>query len=143
MVVVLVDHEDRKDCPGDWAVELEKAFKSLGYQDVSVAVKNRKFENWLIADVNAFRKMKARYKMTKAFENAVRPDKADLVEDAERLINQIVIKSEYHKRRDAAKIAQLQELEEAGRHSRSFRRFLRLIGYPDYRDQSRKPKPKR
>jgi len=60
VVVVLVDHEDREDCPGDWAAELENAFKSLGYQDVSIAVKNRKFENWLIADVNAFRKMKAR-----------------------------------------------------------------------------------
>lgn len=139
-VVVLIDHEDREECAGDWAVSLETAFLALGYEDIRVAVKHRKLENWLISDVNVFRKLKARYRLTKSFERAVRPNKADSIADAERLINSIVVKGEYHKRRDAAQITQHQEVGEVGQHSRSFRRFLRLIGHPDYADQSKKPK---
>lgn len=76
-VVVLIDHDDRAECTGDWAVVLEDAFNALGHQDVQVAVKNRKLENWLISDVSVFRKLKARYKLTKAFEKAVKPKPRD------------------------------------------------------------------
>jgi hypothetical protein len=140
-VVVLVDREDQAGTPGEIAISLEAAFHELGHQQVYVVIKNRKFENWLIADVGAFRQMPRRYKVSSAFEKAVSPDKADSVKDAEALINQIALKVKYHKRHDAAQIAEKQNEAEIGLNSRSFRRFLRLIGHPDYRDQSCKPKP--
>ena len=141
-VIVLIDREDRPECSGGWAVEIEAAFKRLGHQHIKVVIKNRKFENWLIADVGVFRKLKARYKVTEKFEKSVVPDKADTVADAKALLDQIVIKHGFHKRRDAAQVAALQDHLEIGKNSRSFRRFLRLIGHPHYKDQSKKPFPK-
>ena len=139
VVVVLIDREDRRECCGDWAVELEGAFDSVGFQGVKVVVKNRKLENWLIADVAVFRKLKSRYKVTSSFEKSVKPNRADSVEDAELLLNKVVVSGEYHKRRDAGQILGLQDCLEVGQHSRSFRRFLRLIKHPVYESQSRKP----
>jgi len=141
-VIILIDREDRQECPGDWAAEIEAAFNRLGHQHVKVVIKNRKFENWLIADVNVFKKLSARYKVTEKFEKSVVPNKADSVRDAKALLDQIAVKREFHKRRDAAQIAALQDYLEMGGNSRSFRRFLRLIGHPHYRDQSKKPFPK-
>jgi hypothetical protein len=142
-VIVLVDREDLKGSPSDLATSLETAFREKGHSHICVVIKNRKFENWLIADPQAFKKMPARYKVTLAFEKAVVPDKADSVEDAEAHINRIVKgKDKYHKRRDAVQITAKQDCLEIGQNSRSFRRFLRLVGHPDYEDQSCKSKPK-
>lgn len=137
-VVVLIDREDRSECPTRLAQDIEGAFRKLGHKNVSVIIKNRKFENWLIADVEVFRN-KARYKVTNKFIKAVVPNKADSVDNAEALLNQICIGTEYHKRRDAAQITDLQDVSSIGNHSRSFRRFLRLIGHPDYIAQSKNP----
>lgn len=138
-IIVLIDRENRQACPGQWKDEIERAISKLGYSQVRVVIKNRKFENWLIADVRVFEKLRARYQVTGIL---IAPDKADDVEDAEKLLNKIAVKVEYRKGRDAAQITALQDYLEVGRNSRSFRRFLRLIGHPHYRDQSKKPFPK-
>ena len=64
LIVVLIDREDRKECPPEFASQLKRAFAKLGYDDIRVVIKNRTFENWLIADVKALKKMSARFKVT-------------------------------------------------------------------------------
>jgi hypothetical protein len=138
-IVVLIDKEDRLECPSQFASNIEAAFSAIGCPHVEVAVKNRNFENWLIADVDVFNRLRSRYRVTKAFQKAVSPNKADSVPDAESLLNKIVVSGEYHKRRDAAQITKLQEADKMARNSRSFRRFLRIVGHSDYLLQSKKP----
>lgn len=138
-VVVLIDREDQPKCPSELAKEIEDAFRKLGHLNVSIAIKNRCFENWLISDTQVFKKLSARYRLTDAFTKTVTPNKADLIENAADLLNKICIGAEYHKRRDAAQITKLQDIYEVGKHSRSFRRFLRLVGHRNYKEQSKKP----
>jgi hypothetical protein len=138
-VLVLIDRESRTECPGIWATTLGASFHAAGYPLVSVVVKNRKLENWLISDTSVFRRARGRYKLTNSFINSVERNKADNVEDAETLLNSIVIGSSYHKRKDAAQITALQDPITMALHSRSFRRLLRLLGDSSYESQSRRP----
>lgn len=138
-IVVLIDKEDRQECPSQFANDIEAAFGAIGCFNIQVAVKNRKFENWLVADVDVFDQLRSRYRVTKTFRKAISPNKADSVPDAESLLNKIVLSGEYHKRRDAAQITGLQEADKMAQNSRSFRRFLRLVGHSNYLLQSKKP----
>lgn len=138
-ILVLIDHEHRTECPGDRAEALCKYFHAAGYPLVSVVVKNRKLENWLVSDTSVFRRARGRYKLTTSFVNSVEPNKADNVVDAEALLNSIVIGCAYHKRKDAAQITALQNPATVALHSRSFRRLLRLLGQSSYQTQSRRP----
>jgi len=109
-------------------------------EQVHVVVKNRKFENWLIADPKALASLKGRFKPTQAFRKHVSPNKADNVPDGAVLLKQICVKgSYYHKTQDPPRILAAMDVAEGGRNSRSFRRFLRLVGDRRYRDQSKKP----
>lgn len=139
-ILVLIDMEDNPGCPGDYSARLQNGFANLGL-DVIVIAKVRCFENWLIADPAAFKKMKARYKVTRMFERAVAPNKADSHSPihAARLIDSIAVKHKYHKRKDAIAIGAKLDISTAGRNSRSFRRLLRCLGHPDYVAQSRNP----
>ncbi len=138
-IVVLIDREDQPECPSELAQGIENAFRKLGHSNVHVAIKNRRFENWLISDTKVFKKLSARYKTTEAFISTVIPNKADTVENATGLLNKICVGPEYHKRRDAAQITKHQDISEISKNSRSFRRFLRLLGHQDYETQSKKP----
>lgn len=138
-VVILIDREDRRERPGDWAATLCACFHAAGYRLVSVVVKNRKLENWLISDTDVFRRARARYKLTTAFVSSVEPNKADNVVNAEALLNSIVVDSDYHKRKDAAQITSMQNPTAMALHSRSFRRLLRVLGDPAYKNQSCRP----
>ncbi|MGI8654804.1 MAG: DUF4276 family protein [Pyrinomonadaceae bacterium] len=138
-IIVLIDREDRSDCPPAFAKAIERAFKNLDCPNVKVAVKDKKFENWLVSDVTVFRHFAARYRVTGAFRNRVAPNKADSIRDAEELLNQICIKDQYHKRRDAAKITDAQAVLEIAKNSRSFRKFLNLIEHDKYLNQSKRP----
>lgn len=139
-IIVLIDREDRGECPPEFAEAIESAFKHLDCPNVKVAIKDKKFENWLVSDVTVFRRFAARYRVTGAFRSRVAPNKADSVRDAEELLNQICIgKEPYHKRRDAAKITDAQAVLEIAKNSRSFRRFLRLLGHDEYLNQSKRP----
>jgi len=138
LIVVLIDREDRQECPPEFANQLKRAFAKLGYDDIHVVVKNRTFENWLIADLEALKQLRGRFKVTKTFERTVSPNIADNVVDAEALLNTIVVKQKYHKRRDATRIMAVQEIRNMAKNSRSFRRFLRVVGHPQYLSQSKK-----
>lgn len=140
LIVVLIDLEDRGDCPPLFAVNIRAAFVRLGLTSIEVVVKKRQFENWLIADPESLqRKLPARLNVTPAFVNAVSPNKADSIERPQELLNRICIKSEYHKRQDATNFAKAVEPSRAATNSRSFRRFLRVVGFPGYLTQSRSP----
>ncbi len=46
LIVVLIDREDRGDCPSRFAANIRAAFVRLGLASIEVVVKDRKFENW-------------------------------------------------------------------------------------------------
>ncbi len=139
LIAVLIDREDREECPPEFADQLKRAFAKLGYDDIRVVVKNRTFENWLIADINALKKLSRLFNVTKTFERTVSPNKADNVRDAKALLNKIAIKHGYRKGRDDARITAVQEALNMAKNSRSFRRFLCVVGHPQYLLQSKKP----
>jgi len=134
----LIDREDREDCAPEFAQTIEGAMEGMGEQ-VHVVVKNRTFENWLIADPDCFGRLSGRFKLTNAFVGRVSPDKADNVRDATAMLNRICVKGSYHKTLDPPKILGAMDVGQAGKNSRSFRRFLRILGDKRYRDQSKKP----
>lgn len=138
--VVLIDREDRTECCGGWAKKLERAFGAIGYANVTVGIKNRQFENWLLADVDALKALHTLFKVTRTFERLVVPNKADHILDPTNELSKIRKGNRsYHKRRDAQKITALQDPDKVARNSRSFRRFLRLLAHPRYAEQSKKP----
>ena len=55
--VVLLDREMRGDCPGEFAIEVLAAVRSLCGTgiDFTVVLKDRCFENWLVADVQSLK----------------------------------------------------------------------------------------
>lgn len=137
-ILVLIDREDNKECPGIFADRIKNAFARAGYGGVSVVVKDRCFENWLVADVDALEQLRRRFQVTTAFKNSIVPNKADNINAFEQL-NRITRGPSYHKRRDAAAITEKQDPVRVALNSRSFRRFLKLISHPNYRCQSKYP----
>jgi len=138
-IILLIDREDREDCCPALAAEIERALAGVGAQDVHVVVKDRAFENWLVADPEALAALAGRFRITKAFRSAVAPDKADAVHSAAALLSRACLGKPYNKRRDPARIVEAMDVVAAARNSRSLRRFLRLVGSSAYRGQSRRP----
>lgn len=134
--VLLLDREDVPRCPPGFARAIEDRFD---FDNISAVIKNRCFENWLIADPGAFRSQTARYDVTQGFVNRVSPNSADSVRNPVREINRIAQGNTFHKRRDARELCRRLEIAAAAQNSRSFRRFLRVIGHRSYQDQSRDP----
>ena len=145
LVVVLIDREKLPDCPGDIAQGLVQEVNRLAREErlnlaVAVVVKDRSYENWLLADLNALRQLPARFRVTRRMRQSIEPDKADhLANPLTVLKDAILNRQEYNKRQDAKAIAEKLVPENAARHSRSFRRLLRIIGHPHYTHQSRMP----
>ena len=142
-IIVMIDREDTNECVPTLRASLEEAFGKLECSDVSVIIKDRKMENWLIADIEAIQSFPGRFQVTNAFANRIKPNKADRIKDAEQLLNSIVVKKgpEYHKRRDALNIMAKQDAVRISCNSRSFRRLLRLLSHPLYLEQSKRPHP--
>jgi hypothetical protein len=138
-IVLLIDREDRDDCAPGFAAAIESAMLGLGTGQVRVVVKNRKFENWLIADPDALARLRKRFEITEAFRRHVGPDKADNVPDAEAWLARATRGDSYHKRGDPLRIMRVLDVRAAAKNSRSLRRFLRVLGWPGYRDQSKRP----
>lgn len=138
LVVVLIDNEDNPSA-SNFAAQLRVAFIArYAGVTIEVVVKNSCVENWLIADIDAFKAQPQRFRLTDAIAKQVAPDKSDRV-DAQTLLNKMAIKFEYDKGADPTKIARHQEPHKVAKNSRSFRRFLRVLNDPVYRDQSRNP----
>jgi len=137
----LIDREQQEACPGQIATLLEQEFGRKGTNlAVRVALKDRTFENWLIADLGALQSQPARFAVTAAISRCVEPDKADRC-DAEKIIKKAAANGQYDKITDAERISTKLDIESAARNSRSFRHFLHILGHSSYRSQCRLPSP--
>jgi hypothetical protein len=137
--VLLIDFEDRDGCSCTFAESITASLRKFGFKDAFAVVKNRRFENWLVADVAALKQMPARFELTAGFVNMVVPNRADNVKDAEREIGRICKHVAFNKREDPAQILRRASELRLARNSRSFRRFLRLATHPAYAAQSKRP----
>lgn len=142
LIFVLIDRENRDVCPGQWASELaqalETSYADYGVRAFKVVIKNSCYENWLVSDTTAFAQMPQRFQLSTADVNRIRPNKADSV-DAQAIIKRSTQGRAYDKVTDARRIVALANPLEMAANSRSFRKFLREIGHPRYRNQSRLP----
>lgn len=136
-IIILVDREQRVECPGEFAVALGRSAQTMVDTKVGVVVKNRCFENWLIADLDALGCQPGRFRVSASMKRRVTPNKADLI-DALPEIKAAVL-GDYDKVADSERILANADVSRCALHSRSFRRFLRLVGVPAYRDQSARP----
>jgi Domain of unknown function (DUF4276) len=136
--IVLFDREDRQECPGDLAQAVTEILRSKFRVGANVVVKDSKFENWLIADVEALKHQNKRFRVSRTMESAVVPNKADTI-DALRMLKDAAQGREFSKVLDARRICDVATIDEIAANSRSFRRFLRVFGYEDYKGQSRRP----
>ena len=139
LILVLIDKEDSNDCLITRAEELKSAFHQKGHKKVEVVIKNRQFENWLIADPDAIGQL-SHFNITTAFRKKVENDKADNIIDPVGLLTSLKKGDKtFHKTIDGTAIAKKLNVENAARNSRSLRRFLRLLGHEAYFLQSKKP----
>jgi hypothetical protein len=137
-VVVLIDREDRSDCPGALAAAIQARIARETDVEVAVVIKDAAFENWLVADVDAVRSLKQRFDLSNNTQNAVQPNKADKCPALE-LLKRSTQGSSYDKVEDSKRILARADATRIATHSRSFRRFLRCAGCPTYASQSRQP----
>jgi hypothetical protein len=139
-LVVLVDREQRPDCPGELAAAVEQELleccTQAGVGTVGVVIKNRMFENWLVADTRALGQMRKRFAFPDRAFDQIR-GRADSV-DAADLLKRHAAKRAYDKISDAMKVLHTSEPLRMAENSRSFRRFLRRLECPLYREQSRR-----
>jgi hypothetical protein len=140
LVILLLDREDRAECPGELAIQLEAALRRQGEWncEVRVVIKDRMFENWLIADVGALRAQPARFNCDGAAMRAIAKSGADAV-PAHAFLKQWTRNDAYRKTKDSVRILEHADPLRMAATSRSFRRFLHLLGHPAYADQSRLP----
>jgi len=139
-VLVLLDREQRNECPGEFARQIAAAIimcVGAGAQ-VEVVVKDRAYENWAIADLDALRALPGRFAVSKATANAVEKNKADQV-DALVLLKRCAIDKSYDKVADSKAIMARAKAQKIASHSRSFRKFMRAAGCPVYSAQSLLP----
>lgn len=143
-VIILMDREQRPECPGVLADRLGDALnrRRIWRCTIQVVIKDRTFENWLIADPAALAAQPGRYHPGRVAERRVAPNRADAV-DAMGLLRAAVVGDRFDKRRDSVRILERADPVTMAANSRSFRRFLRCIGHPNYRDQSRAPHTRR
>jgi hypothetical protein len=142
LALVLIDREQHSTCAGAWATTLQAAIAQTcggsGVANFTVVVKDRKFENWLVADTAAFNSIRGRFRLTTAQVSSVTPNKADTI-DAERILKDAAQKRAYEKYADSGTILERADPLAMAKNSRSFRRFLRMADCPPYQQQSRLP----
>lgn len=141
-VLVLVDRESRKVCPGEWAKEIERALDRGCSQSHScsfaVVIKESCYENWLISDVNALLKMRKRFSLSKQTIRAIQPNKADR-QDAQDILKKAAQGAAYSKIQDSMRLMSVAEPLSVAANSRSFRRLMRQLENEQYANQSKRP----
>jgi Domain of unknown function (DUF4276) len=139
--LILIDRETRDTCPGEIAANLAARLQchasTFGLHSIQVVIKDRTFENWLLSDVSALAAFPVRFEITDSTERAILRGVDRL--DGAKIFRQISAKSEYEKIKDAKRILAKADPDKMGKASRSFRRMLRVVGHPDYLDQSIRP----
>jgi Domain of unknown function (DUF4276) len=137
--VVLVDRERRTEKCAAIAQELERAFSDGDFSiPVHVVVKDKCFENWLVADLAALRQLRKRFQISNGMARKVEPDRADRA-DALALLKQAAKGSAYGKVDDAKRIMEKASIDLMASHSRSFRCFLGRLGDPRFSSGSCQP----
>ncbi len=137
--VVLLDREQQDACPGRIARDIAAALmRACAVLPAYVVLKNRCFENWLVADLGALLAQPSRFEVTSAMRKKVEPNKADQC-DAIALLKKSVIEDQYEKVRDSVRICSKMDVAVAARHSRSFRHLLHVLEDPAYLSQCRLP----
>jgi hypothetical protein len=140
-VVVAIDREDHP-CVMQFAKELGESFTKM-YEDLGIefriVIKNSCIENWLVADIQALKSMRARFSVQTALERHLESNCADQLGDAIGVLNKSCKKGRYHKGDDPAAISQHQDPLRMAENSRSFRKFMRCVESQQYLDQSRLP----
>ncbi len=136
-IVVLVYREERAECPGELAEDLRIGLQRCTSVSVAVVIKDRKFENWLVADPDALAAQHARCVLSQADRARIEPNKADSA-DAEAILRRTV-RGEYDKVADSKRILSEADLLRMAANSRSFRRMIRVMKISPYRHQSRRP----
>jgi hypothetical protein len=136
-VIVLLDREQRAECCPQLAAGLEGLLAKSVAVPTRVVLKNRTFENWVVADVQALVSQPARFDVSNGLKNSVLPNKADNVNALPLL--KAACKGSYHKIQDSKRTLDKADPLRLAGNSRSFRRFLHLVGHPEYAAQSRLP----
>ncbi|MBI4500040.1 MAG: DUF4276 family protein, partial [Gemmatimonadetes bacterium] len=113
---------------------------NCGVPALAVVIKNRRYENWLISDPAAFKRMRKRFRLSKRQVQSIEWDKADSV-DGFQILSRAARGAAYSKTADAMQILNYTDPDQMALNSRSFRRFLRVLGHPNYLDQSRSSRP--
>lgn len=139
MAIVLLDREQQSECPGLLASAIEAAVgRTCTAVPTRVVLKNRTFENWLVADLAALTVQPRRFKVTATMRNQVEPNKADGCE-ATKMIKSAIVSGQYDKVHDAERVCGRMNLVTAASHSRSLRHFLHVVSDSVYVNQCRKP----
>lgn len=129
-IVVTIDLEDLQECPGERALAIQKAIEKLGYIHVEVVIKNRKFENWLIGDIENLSGIK-HFSVSKAF--AMQLKNCDAIPDAVKELSKIKAnRLHYSKTKDGAALAKNINPIKIAQNSRSFKKFMKVICHPDF-----------
>lgn len=125
--LVLLDREQNESCPGEFAHRLQATFQKSGYLNVSVVIKNRAFENWLVGDPAALRGIggKNRVDVSDRIVERIRSSGADGVNGLAVLNG--CIKDGYCKRSDAIEICKRIDPATVADNSRSFRKFMKEL----------------
>ena len=143
-IFVLLDREKLNDCPGQRASEIQDGIGALlpnGIPPIYVVIKDRKYENWLVSDIEALKRHRGRFDVSAATERLTSRNNADS-SDAEELIKRSIRKGQhsYSKVVDAKRIISVSNPCRMAKNSRSFRRWMRLLGHVCYsQDNSRNP----
>ena len=138
VVVILLERETRHKCPGNLAAAIRESVEAYSASRICVVLKDRKFENWLVADIRSVAAMRARFDITPGRIRQVEHDRADNI-DAHGLLRKAAKGDSYDKVLDSRRILDRADPVQMAANSRSFRRFLRCVGHPRYTTQSRLP----
>jgi len=144
LIVVVMDTEIRQECYPDLLHKYYPPLKKrLGNIDPSIllelVLKVTSYENWLIADPDAFSHLYARFPNHQVVRKAAIPNRADHQKAMDVIRKALPPKVSYDKVQDAKRICKYLVPERAAKNSRSFRRLLRVLHHPEYLHQSKLP----
>lgn len=138
-VVVVLDREQRQESSGELAQAIDAAIRSTcGFSfELFVVMKDRAFENWVLADLEALRSQRSRFEVSASLERAVAPNRADRTDALDLLKHATRGGASYDKRQDSKRTLQKADILRIASNSRSFRHFLHALGHPQYSAQCR------
>lgn len=136
--VLVIDRESNEACPGGIADAIQERLSRFTDLRTHVVIKDRMFENWLLADLDALGAQPGRFTVDNTLRRRIEPNRADSC-DASALIKKACISKAYSKTSDSALIMKRVRIDTASKNSRSFRHLMHVIGHEDYADQCRVP----